>query len=77
LVIEQPAGNLPLDFLLRPSRMSGRKIEGDSVAHPFPLLVSQAQPLHTRAGTERASDLRVNGLDPLDRELHRAALREV
>jgi len=46
--------------------MSGRQIEGDSIARHFPFLVSQAQPLHTRAGTERASDLRMNGLDLLE-----------
>ena len=50
--------------------MSGRKIEGDSVARHFPFLVGQAQPLHTRAGTKGTSDLRMNGPDALDRGFH-------
>lgn len=61
---------MPLNFLLTPLGVLGREVGGEPVANQLPRLVGQPKPLHARLGAQRARDLWMHGLDPLDRWNH-------
>ena len=54
--------------------MPVRKVRGEPVPGEFPGLVPQAQSLHARHRAEGAGDRRVNSLDPLGPQRHRAPM---